>query len=228
MTYTIGIAGKSGRINREIIDIASSKGWAIHYPRIRSSSADLEKVFLSGIDLFIDFSHADIWPSIAKLCTRYSIPLISGTTGISSIGQDLRDIAAKVPVVHSSNFSTGIYYIQYFLNKLDVQFDKISIEEEHHTHKKDAPSGTAIELCRYLKFPKNSVSVIRKGEEVGRHKIELSFDDQQIILEHRASSTAMFAQGAVSLVPWLLKKKKGAYTMEHYMSEVKLCPLDTL
>lgn len=227
MTYIIGISGNSGRINKELIEIISRRGWKVVYPKTRGSSSDLEEIFSEGIDLFIDFSHAELWPSVVQLCMKYKTALISGTTGISNISRDLQQLAAIAPVVHSSNFSTGIYYIKYLLSKLDVHFEDIRFEEEHHIHKKDAPSGTAIELCRYLNFPKSDVSVIRKGEEVGRHKIELSFDDQQIVIEHCARSKAMFAQGAVSLVPWLLKKNKGAYTMEHYMSEVKLCPLDT-
>lgn len=228
MTRIVGISGKTGRINRELHKLLEARRLKVKVPNTNDKVISLRQIFEEGIDVFIDFSHPCLWSEIIKLCCEFKVPLISGTTGIHQLESSLKFCSRYIPVCHSSNFSSGIYYIKHFLKLLKVKFDNIDLHEEHHINKIDAPSGTALDLCDILKINPRDVDVVRQGDHIGKHKVSLSFDNQKLEIEHCATSKAMFAQGALDLVPWILEQEHGVYTMDHYMSEVKLCHLDTL
>ena len=104
------------------------------------------------------------------------------------------------------------------------------IEEQHHRHKADAPSGTALSLATGIfdnlerkteiatdallhrkPTPQElSIGYIRGGEIIGRHKVSYSSDNDTITIEHNAHNRNGFGVGAVVAAEWILGKK-GTY-----------------
>jgi 4-hydroxy-tetrahydrodipicolinate reductase len=110
----------------------------------------------------------------------------------------------------------------------------ISIEEIHHTEKKDMPSGTAITLAERLmrQLPDKKtwqlneesredsigISALRQPNVPGTHTVSFSSAIDTIQLSHTAHSRMGFAQGAVRAGEWLLGKK-GVFSMEDLLSD---------
>lgn len=223
---TVGLSGSRGRVNQHLIDLIRKKGWRPVTSEAASSEQRLTEIFSNQIDVFVDFSNPIFWSHLVSFICDFKVPLISGTTAIETLSKDLSTLSAFSPVLHAKNFSSGIFFIKKFLRSLDISPDNINIEEVHHLYKRDAPSGTALDLCALLGVHGDKVKVTRQGDVVGDHTITLTFDNQILRLEHRALSRKMFALGAFNVIPWLVGKQKGNYTLDHYFNEVLLCPLD--
>jgi len=92
----------------------------------------------------------------------------------------------------------------------------IHIEETHHIHKKDAPSGTALQaggLMEKAGGKKVTYESFRKGEVVGDHRIVMTGPADRLELFHHAESRDIFAAGALEAAKWVAKQKPGLYTM---------------
>ncbi len=81
------------------------------------------------------------------------IPLVEGTTGWNAQKDEIKHLveAKNGAFVFGANFSIGVnlfYRIADFASKLFAKFEDYEafIEEQHHSRKKDAPSGTALKL----------------------------------------------------------------------------------
>jgi 4-hydroxy-tetrahydrodipicolinate reductase len=103
------------------------------------------------------------------------------------------------------------------LQKIAPQAD-IEIVEEHFRDKKDV-SGTALRIAEDLNLDKdNCVNSVRVGGIIGRHEVIFGLPHQTIRLIHESLSRAAFGQGAIYAAKWLMKKKKGIYTMEQALA----------
>ena len=109
---------------------------------------------LNNISAVIDFSSPDGFIACANYCIENTIPLISGTTGLSEEHLLLTSSAKKsIPILISSNMSLGIANLKRLIKEYLLSIStpsKCSITEIHHISKKDSPSGTALEICRFL------------------------------------------------------------------------------
>jgi 4-hydroxy-tetrahydrodipicolinate reductase len=109
---------------------------------------------LNDISAVIDFSSPDGFIACVNFCIENSIPLISGTTGLSS--EHLEKIGAakkSIPILLASNMSLGISNLKSSIERYlssSSSTSKCTIIEIHHTSKKDSPSGTAIEIQSFL------------------------------------------------------------------------------
>ena len=224
----IGLSGLHGRVNSELILLAESYNCEFITSSKETSQERCQQIFSQQLDLFIDFSCEQFWPTLKKYCLQYSTPLLSGTTAILGLDEDLIKLGEHIPVIHEKNFSLGIYALKKVVKYLKGLSHDISLEEIHHQGKKDAPSGTALDLCQILNSSPDQVHVSREGQNVGTHRVKFRFDEQQIFIEHEALSRQMFATSAVKVALWLRKQKKGVYTLDQYLKEVTLCPQDTL
>lgn len=228
MVKKIGLAGIHGRVNLELYQLAKKQGYQVITSSQQNAQRRCEEIFSQDIDIFIDFSSPDLWPVLMSFCKKFSIPLISGTTALPNLKEDLEELGKKIPVVHEKNFSVGIFALKKIVQYLKLFSTDLCVEELHHQYKKDLPSGTALDLCEILNLDPQSVQVTRAGDYVGTHRVKFQFDEQQISIEHEALTRRMFASGALKLAPWLRKKKNGVYTLDQYLNEVTLCPQDTL
>ena len=94
----------------------------------------------------------------------------------------------------------------------------IYLNETHHVHKKDAPSGTAKSMAEIAeKFSKTKVTDIaslRQGEVIGDHTITFESPVDLISIHHHAKTRDIFAEGSLVAAKFLSKKKKGLFNMQ--------------
>lgn len=192
-------------------------------------------------EVVIDFSAHTATAGVVGLCVRARKPLVLGTTGHTEAEQAaVRQAAANIPIVWSSNFSTGVNVLFWLTRKaaeiLGPGFDP-EVIEVHHRMKKDAPSGTAVTLARILaevrgaqpaevvrhgrhglvgeRTPREiGVHAVRGGDVVGEHTVLLAGLGERLELTHRASSRETFAQGALRAARWVIGRQPGLYDMQ--------------
>ena len=109
---------------------------------------------LGGADVVIDFTFHESTVAFARLCAARQKAMVIGTTGHSEAERkELASISSRIPMVWSSNYSTGVNALFWLTRKaaeiLGPGFD-LEIVEMHHRLKKDAPSGTAAALAQSL------------------------------------------------------------------------------
>lgn len=213
----IFLSGSTGRVGQEIQAICSSQDMFEIIGVSHSKNTIPAKV---DADFIVDFSLPEAFDAVLKTALESNVPLVSGTTGLSSSQFEAIETASKtIPICWASNMSLGIA----FLNKLLKQYGSLEgfdfqIEEIHHRHKKDAPSGTAITLQETLKKSVNEIVPeplsLRGGGVFGVHKVWAFSEEEVILLEHQALNRKVFAQGALRVGKWLLSNKPGLYKVE--------------
>ena len=146
------IVGAKGRMGQALIACAARVPELQVTGRIDVGD-DLKSVIGQG-DVVIEFSAHDASAGIAALCAEHSKALVVGTTGHSEADKaKIANLKSKIPIVMSSNFSTGVNTLFWLTRKaaeiLGPDFD-LEVVEMHHRMKKDAPSGTATTLAGIL------------------------------------------------------------------------------
>lgn len=184
---------------------------------------------LKGVDAAIDFSAAEAVERNVRACLAANVPLVEGTTGWNAKKEAIKNLveAANGAFVFGANFSVGVnlfYRITDFASELFAKFDDYEafIEEQHHSRKKDAPSGTALKLKDFVAkhITKDfSVSSTRAGNIPGTHRVGFDGNADQILLEHFARSREGFASGAILAAEWVIGKK-GFYEFTDVMDEI--------
>lgn len=214
------IAGRSGRMGQEIESIAGDYGFDVigGLGRKSGSLSDWLKTNRKP-DVVIDFSLPDATLAIAKACAANGIPLVSGVTGLdASQTKALEKAAAKTPVLYSANMSVGIQMLMKALEALKNAdgFD-LAIEEIHHRHKKDRPSGTAIlinyELKKRTGREAGEVVSLRGGGVVGTHRVLAISESESLVFEHTALNRTVFAHGACRAARWVLGRGPGFHSL---------------
>lgn len=193
-----------------------------------SKAAELaEKLKIA--DVAIDFTVAHAVRRNVQACLLARIPLVEGTTGWN----DKKDeILALVPAsngafVFGANFSVGVNLFYRVVDNAAELFAKFAeyeafIEEQHHSRKKDAPSGTALKLKEIVaqNIKKDfSVSSTRAGNIPGTHTVGFDGPADQVTLTHTARSREGFASGALLAARWIVGKT-GVYEFTDVMDEV--------
>ena len=247
----IGVHGASGKMGREIIaclkDVQNatlSAAYALDeidfaLPSGAIFTNKFEELFVNS-DVVIDFTIKQGAINLINYARTDPKPLVIGTTGLGQEGMALVAQAANaMPVLQATNMSLGVAV----LNKLAAiaskalrEFD-VEIVEQHHRHKKDAPSGTALTLAERIADarglnlseamtcgregligarPKDEIAVfaMRGGDVVGRHTAGFYNDGEFIELSHTATSRATFAKGAIKAAMWLVGQPSGLYKIE--------------
>jgi len=236
------ITGSKGRMGRTLVACASTDAELVVAAEIDQGD-DLAAVIKHG-DVVIDFSSHSATAGIASLCAHYRKALVIGTTGLSESDRaHIHKFSLEIPVVWSSNFSTGVNTLFWLTRKaaeiLGPDFD-LEVIEMHHRLKRDAPSGTAKTLAeilaevRKLQLDKvarhGRVGIIgersaeeiglhslRGGDVVGDHTVIFAGLGERIELTHKASSRETFAHGALRAAQWVVKQNPGLYSMQHVL-----------
>lgn len=194
---------------------------------------------LPEADAIIDFSHPDL--TLEMLSTEeVTIPIIIATTGSKEeITKQAKLKAENQPVFFSPNMSYGVHVMTKIVQLATELLEDYDIEllEKHHNQKVDAPSGTLnllLDTIQDVQFRKDSeaiynrhdrsekrdekeigVSAIRGGTIVGEHDVFFAGLDEEITISHRAQSKDIFANGALQVVPKLVRKETGFYTFDN-------------
>jgi len=184
---------------------------------------------LAGADAAIDFSVATAVARNARACVLAGVPLVEGTTGWNDRRHDIEQIVKEGngAFLFGANFSIGVnlfYRVTDFAAELFAKFGEyeVFIEEQHHSRKKDAPSGTALKLKEIIAehFPKEfGVSSTRAGNIPGTHRVGFDGTADQVLLEHTARSREGFAAGAITAAEWVIGKK-GFFEFTEVMDEI--------
>ncbi len=196
---------------------------------------DIKESFFSDADVAIEFTQPDAAVQNISLCAIHKLPIIVGTTGWYSELERVKRIIAKQnsALLHATNFSIGVnifFEVNKFLaNKMNKQINYTpEITEIHHTHKLDAPSGTAIttaegimsEISRFSNWTMNEnpepkeLKIIagRIDPTPGTHTVVYDSAIDSIEIKHTAHSREGFAFGAIAAAEWIIGKQ-GVFTM---------------
>ena len=155
----------------------------------------------------IDFTTPDAFRANYPFIAQHFKAAVVGTTGWNDIRADVTRAfeAAGTPMVHASNFSLGVNALFAAVSRASAILKgagyKADIEEIHHIHKLDAPSGTAKTLASLVEEglgTKPEITSIREGEDPGIHTLTLESGCDLITFRHEAFSREGFAQGAVT------------------------------
>ena len=154
----------------------------------------------------IDFTTPDAFKANYKFIAQHFKAAVIGTTGWNGIAADVIKAFedAGTPMIYASNFSLGVNALYAAVKKVGAMLkDKgytPSIEEVHHIHKLDAPSGTAITLGKMVEETlgeKPEITSVREGEVPGIHTVTFNSSVDKLTLRHEAFSREGFAKGAV-------------------------------
>jgi 4-hydroxy-tetrahydrodipicolinate reductase len=198
-----------------------------------------EKGSLAEAEVAINFSVPEAAVKNIKLALGKKIPVICGPTGWLDFYDEVTSFCNinKTAFLYASNFSIGVNLF-FKINELAAKLMKPhseeykpSIQEIHHIHKLDAPSGTAITIAESLvdtghfstwelngtTDKKLNIESVREGEVPGTHSITYHSQVDEISLKHEAFSRDGFALGAVIAAEWILNKK-GVFSMQDVLN----------
>jgi len=223
----IGVLGASGRMGQEISKCLEGQtrfeaflGWSRKNisTGYKNNVTKLDLDLMEKVDLWIDFSTPEALMNVLPKLIRLKKPLVTGTTGLSDAQmKKLKAASQQIPVMWSSNMSVGIAVLMKAMESLQAlpAFD-FQIEETHHKHKKDSPSGTAMLLQKKLeKVIQRSAPAplsLRGGGVIGNHKVWALGSEEILCFEHNALQRSVFARGAVWAAEKMMKKSKGFYS----------------
>jgi len=182
-------------------------------------SMDVEKV-CGKIDCLIDFTSPFAALKCLDVCRRKGVAMVIGTTGFTKEEEDKILLGAKkIPIVFSPNMAIGVNVLFSIVESaarvLNDNFD-IGIDETHHVHKKDSPSGTAKMIAKVIFDAAGETIPIkaeREGEVVGRHGIVFENKYEKLEIRHNAKSRDVFAAGAIKAAKFVFGKNPGLYSM---------------
>ncbi|REC39969.1 4-hydroxy-tetrahydrodipicolinate reductase [Chryseobacterium sp. 5_R23647] len=220
-----------GRMGKIIDEIALKRGHEVVARLKETPTAEN----LNNPDVVIEFSLPEVAFDNIKACLENKIPVICGTTGWLERKDEVEKLALEneTAFLYGSNFSLGVNLFFALNEKLaglmkNVDEYSCQLEEIHHIHKLDAPSGTAISLAEGIiknndKFDawkleetqekQLGIFAIRENEVPGTHSVYYRSEVDEIEIKHTAYNRNGFALGAVVAAEWI-KDKKGNFTMK--------------
>jgi 4-hydroxy-tetrahydrodipicolinate reductase len=235
MNFALIGYGKMGKI---IEEIAVSRGHEITGKA--SSSQPIETIDFSEVDVAIEFTTPSFAVHHIEHCLDQDTPIVVGTTAWNEQLPYVKTLVTQKDgaLLHASNFSIGVnvfFDINKRLARLMANYSdyKPSLEETHHVHKLDAPSGTAVSIANDIMLENDSIRSWKLGEEEkpyvqegqlpvtsyrkpevpGTHVVTYESSIDTIQLSHTAHSREGFALGAVVAAEFL-HGKKGTFTMQ--------------
>jgi 4-hydroxy-tetrahydrodipicolinate reductase len=225
-----------GKMGHTIEQVALKRGHEVVLRITSANRHEMDAAHLGLADVAIEFTRPESGKENVLQCLATGISVVSGTTGWNESLSEAYATADKnnVALLHASNFSVGVN-IFFEVNKLLAklmnghnEYETV-IEETHHTHKKDAPSGTAITIAEQMianlghknRWALNNtdaadaIPIIAHREEnvPGTHKVTYSSPIDSIDIIHTAHNRDGFALGAVLAAEYICGKK-GVFHMK--------------
>lgn len=221
-----------GKMGHEIEKVLIERG---HTVALKIDVDNRESLFtkeaFEGVDVAIEFtSPATAYDNIAK-CLEMGVAVLSGSTGWMERKADIDVLCQRVggAFFYSSNYSLGVnvlFRLNRWLAKVMAPLPQygVKIEETHHIHKLDAPSGTAATLAKEMAeasegrvvVPTEEIISYREGEVPGIHTITYDSEEDTLSVSHSAKSRRGLALGAVLAAEWLVGKK-GVFSMDDFL-----------
>ncbi|MDR2804474.1 MAG: 4-hydroxy-tetrahydrodipicolinate reductase [Dysgonamonadaceae bacterium] len=216
-----------GKMGREIEKAALERGHEIVLKIDVNNQADFDApAFLSSTDVAIEFTRPESAFANYQKCFERHIPVVAGTTGWLEHLDDVQQTCRRQQQTffYASNYSLGVnlfFALNRRLAQLMNRFPEydVRMEEIHHIHKLDAPSGTAVSLAEDIATlidRKNRDNLVieskRQGEAPGVHEVIYESEADRICIRHEAKNRRGFALGAV-LAAEFIHGKTGFFTM---------------
>ena len=208
-----------GKMGKMIEEIAISRGHEIVSVIDIQNQQDFDSEAFASADVAIEFTNPTAAFGNYQKAWNKGVKVVSGSTGwMKEHGDEVRNACKNGKTLFwASNFSIGVAIfsaVNRYLAKIMNQFPQydVELEETHHVHKLDHPSGTAITLGEEIveaidrkeawaedtTDPKLlRIDHIRRGEVPGIHTIRYDSDADMISITHDAHSRRGFALGAV-------------------------------
>ncbi len=209
-------------------------------PPIGTVVGDDPAALFAASDVVLDFTSPGASVAHVELAANAGCAHLIGTTGLDRDAlAAIRKAAERTAILQAANTSLGVNLLLALVEqaaaKLSESYD-IEVLEMHHRHKVDAPSGTALALGEAAARGRGvalqdkadwarhgqtgaresgqiGFAVLRGGDVAGDHSVIFAAEGERVELGHRASSRAVFAQGAVAAGLWLAGKPAGLYAM---------------
>jgi len=230
-----------GKMGREIERILLLRGHSVGLVIDAHNASDLNAANLENVDVAIEFSTPETAFDNIRICLESRTPVVCGTTAWLDRYDEAVEICRRNDgaFFYASNYSIGVnifFVLNQELARLMNRFAEydVTIEEVHHTQKKDAPSGTAITLaegilagldrkqewvCGTTTVPHElEIAAIRRSVVPGIHTVTYESPDDTLSLTHTLKNRNGLAMGAVAAAEFLCGKK-GIYTMEDLMKK---------
>lgn len=223
-----------GKMGKMIEQIAKSRGHEIVCIIDVDNQQDFDSEAFKSADVAIEFTNPTAAYGNYLKAFKHNVKVVSGSTGwMKEHGDDVRKMCSAEggqTLFWASNFSIGVAIfsaVNRYLAKIMNGFPQydVRMEETHHIHKLDAPSGTAITLAEEIindldrkkgwekgvqhhadgtvtgsnDVPTDEIAIesIRRDEVPGIHSIVYDSDADSITITHDAHSRKGFALGAV-------------------------------
>jgi 4-hydroxy-tetrahydrodipicolinate reductase len=230
-----------GKMGREIEEISLGRGHEIILKVNKENALSVTDAQLKQADVAIEFSTPEsAFPNLMR-CMRLGLPVVSGTTGWIGKLDEVKQECMKhdTGFFYASNYSIGVnvfFQLNRYLARIMNQYEAYdpSMQEIHHIHKKDSPSGTGItlandilaEIKRKTKWTEETgqgkdqsllrIESLREGEVPGTHIVSYKSDIDDITISHVAHNRKGFALGAV-LAAEYIRNRKGVFGMNDLM-----------
>ena len=226
-----------GKMGRAIEQIALQRGHIIVLKIDHNNVHEMTAKALQQADVAIEFTNPEAAPGNVSAALKAGVSVVCGTTGWNDHLPEAQQLCRDTDTafLQASNFSVGVN-IFFEVNKalaawMNAQPDyDVTIEEVHHTQKKDAPSGTAITLAEQILLHVDrktswalrtndanaetlAITALREEGVPGTHRVSYTSPIDTIDIIHTAHSREGFARGAV-LAAEFIAGKKGIYTMQ--------------
>lgn len=222
-----------GKMGHEIERVLEERGHSVVLKVDVDNRAEaMTKSAFEGVDVAIEFtSPATAYDNI-KDCILLGVPVLSGSTGWLERKAEIDALCKEQggAFFYSSNYSLGVnvlFRLNRWLSKVMATLPQynVKIEETHHIHKLDAPSGTAATLAEEmqeasngaLNVAKEEIISYREGEVPGIHTITFDSEEDTLTVSHSAKSRRGLALGAVLAAEWLVGRK-GVFSMDDFLS----------
>jgi len=251
----LAITGCMGRMGQQIIKSAKSDK---NFNLVALTENQKTNKLINGIkitqntektlkkaNLIIDFTIPKCTFQILRIASKLKKKVVIGTTGFTKREENLiKKFSKKIPILKAGNMSLGVNLLIYLTEIASGSLGKeylTKVNEVHHKHKKDYPSGTALMLGKGIANGKNknfynllgkkflnkkripfsnkiNFNSIRKGEVIGEHEVKFSSGKEIISLNHEAFDRTLYSEGALSAAKWLINKKPGLYSMRDLLN----------
>ncbi|MFV0329378.1 MAG: 4-hydroxy-tetrahydrodipicolinate reductase [Dysgonomonas sp.] len=219
-----------GKMGHEIEKIALDRGHKIVAIIDVNNVADFDSPAFKSADVAIEFSTPDSAINNYRKCFEANVPVVAGTTGWLDHMDEVKKACAEQgkTFFYASNYSLGVnifFAMSKYLAKIMNNYSDydVKMEEIHHIHKLDAPSGTAITLAEDLikevdrkerwnlevEEKKTDVAIhcIREGEVPGIHEVIYESEVDVISIKHESKNRKGLALGAVIAAEFTNGKK---------------------
>ena len=225
-----------GKMGKETEKIALSRGPQLVSIIDIDNPEDMDSEAFLTADAAIEFTQPEAAMANYRNCFERHIPVVAGTTGWLQHLDEVKRACAngEQTFFHASNYSIGVnifFAVNNYLARLMNHFPayNVRMEETHHIHKLDSPSGTAITLAQGIlenigrkthwkeaaTGHENELLIHskREGEVPGIHEVIYESETDIIRIKHEANSRKGFALGAVMAAEFIYGKK-GFLTMQ--------------